>query len=74
MAYAELRRRFPDATPDQQDGLRLAWTGRWLQVRPSGTEPIVRLIAEAPDRETAERLIGTAREVLEGERTAACAG
>ena len=74
LAYAELRRRFPDATPDQQDGLRLAWTGRWLHVRPSGTEPIVRLIAEAPDRETAERLIGTAREVLEGERTAACAG
>ena len=72
--YGELRRQFPDAVLDQQDGLRLAWAGRWLHVRPSGTEPIVRLIAEAPDRETAERLIGTAREVLEGERTAACAG
>ena len=72
--YAELRRRFPDAAVDQQDGLRLAWAGRWLHVRPSGTEPIVRLVAEAPTREAAQRLVGTAREVLEGERTAACAG
>jgi len=73
-AYTELRRRFPDGAPDQQDGLRLAWAGRWIHVRPSGTEPIVRLIAEAPTREAALRLIGTASEVLEGERTAACAG
>lgn len=73
-AYAELRRRFPDAAMDQQDGLRLAWAGRWLHVRPSGTEPVVRLIAEAPTREAAAALIGAAREVLERERTAACAG
>ncbi len=45
--YAALERRFPDATLDRQDGLRLAWPERWLHVRPSGTEPIVRLIAEA---------------------------
>src|SRR6266699_2449295 len=46
--YAELRRRFPDARADTQDGLRLAWRDRWLHVRPSNTEPIIRLIAEAP--------------------------
>src|SRR5574341_1402564 len=72
--YGELRRRFSDARVDEQDGLRLAWPGRWLHVRPSGTEPIVRLIAEAPTRETAAALTGAAREVLERERTAACAG
>src|SRR2546421_13107377 len=42
------RRRFPDARADTQDGLRLAWRDRWLHVRPSNTEPIIRLIAEAP--------------------------
>src|SRR6266571_749711 len=47
-AYAELQRRFPDARADTQDGLRLAWRDRWLHVRPSNTEPIIRLIAEAP--------------------------
>src|SRR2546427_406364 len=46
--YAELQRRFPDARADTQDGLRLAWRDRWLHVRPSNTEPVIRLIAEAP--------------------------
>src|SRR5437879_6428964 len=46
--YAALRRRFPEASADTQDGLRLAWRDRWLHVRPSNTEPIIRLIAEAP--------------------------
>jgi phosphomannomutase len=72
--YSALKKRFADARPDEQDGLRLAWTDRWLHVRPSGTEPIVRVIAEAPARDQAERLAAEGREILERERTAACAG
>ena len=60
-AYAALQRRFPDAAADTQDGLRLAWPDRWLHVRPSGTEPIIRFIAEAPSRADAERLIEEGR-------------
>jgi len=60
--YERLRRRFPDATADARDGLRLAWRDRWLHVRPSGTEPIVRLIAEAPTAADAEALVAAARE------------
>jgi len=59
--YAGLRQRFPDAAVDTQDGLRLAWPDRWLHVRPSGTEPIIRLIAEAPTAPEAERLIDEGR-------------
>ncbi|HEX9610551.1 MAG TPA: hypothetical protein VF978_01600, partial [Gemmatimonadales bacterium] len=59
--YAELRRRFGDAVVDTQDGLRLAWPDRWLHVRPSGTEPIIRLIAEASSASEAERLIEEGR-------------
>jgi len=59
--YDGLRRRFPDAVVDTQDGLRLAWPDRWLHVRPSGTEPIIRLIAEAPSGADAERLIEEGR-------------
>lgn len=62
--YDRLRKRFPDAEPDERDGLRLSWQDRWLHVRPSGTEPIVRLIAEALTAEDAERLVGAARELL----------
>ena len=46
--YGALRNAFADARVDTQDGLLLAWNDRWLHVRPSGTEPIVRVIAEAP--------------------------
>jgi phosphomannomutase len=55
------------ATPDRQDGLRLGWPDRWLHVRPSGTEPIVRLIAEAPTAEAAEELVAAARALLSQE-------
>src|SRR2546429_5047931 len=59
--YAGLRRQFPDAMTDTQDGLRLAWRDRWLHVRPSNTEPIIRLIAEAPTGAAARDLVDEAR-------------
>lgn len=60
---AALRAAFPDAAADDRDGLRLSWSDRWLHVRPSGTEPIVRLIAEAPTVAEAEALVDKARSV-----------
>ena len=64
--YAALKRRFPDATTDERDGLRLAWADRWLHVRPSNTEPIIRLIAEAPTGAAAEALIEEGRKLCAG--------
>ncbi len=54
---------FPGAVPDLEDGVRLEWRdeGAWLHVRPSGTEPIARIIAEAPSVEAARRLAERAR-------------
>ena len=63
--YLELEQRFPDASFDKQDGLRLAWSDSWLHVRPSGTEPIVRLIAEAPTDEAAVALVAAAQLIME---------
>jgi phosphomannomutase len=62
--YAALREAFDGASADTQDGLRLAWEDSWLHVRPSGTEPIVRVIAEAPDEERARHMIQVSRERL----------
>jgi phosphomannomutase len=63
--YDRLRARFSDAKADERDGLRLSWADRWLHVRPSGTEPIVRLIAEAPSPADADALVRAARELLQ---------
>jgi phosphomannomutase len=62
--YDALRTGFADASADQQDGLRLSWPDRWVHVRPSGTEPIVRVIAEAPTAGEARALIDAARRPL----------
>ncbi len=62
--YTALRERFPDAVADTQDGLRLDWPDRWVHLRPSGTEPIVRVIAEAPTSDAARQLVADAREPL----------
>jgi phosphomannomutase len=63
--YAALRSAFSDARVDTQDGLRLAWADRWVHVRPSGTEPIVRVIAEAPDEAQARELVRRSRVPLD---------
>jgi phosphomannomutase len=62
--YAALREAFPEAAADTQDGLRLDWPDRWVHLRPSGTEPIVRVIAEGPREADARALIARAREPL----------
>jgi len=45
--FVALVQRWPDAAANRVDGLRLDWPSRWVHVRPSNTEPIVRVIAEA---------------------------
>jgi phosphomannomutase len=63
--YAALMKAFPDAESDRQDGLRLTWADRWVHIRPSGTEPIVRVIAEAPTAKEAQELITKSRAPLD---------
>ena len=56
--------RFRDARADRFDGLRLEWPDRWLIVRGSNTEPIVRVISEAPTVTEAEELARAACEII----------
>ncbi len=62
--YGALQAAFPDAAADTKDGLRLGWPDRWVHVRPSGTEPIVRVIAEAPTADAARAMVERGRELL----------
>ena len=63
-ALAAIEKHFADATPDRLDGLRLDWPDRWVLIRASNTEPIVRVIAEAPHAADAERLCDDVTKVV----------
>jgi phosphomannomutase len=61
-----LAEHFCAAAADRLDGLRLDWPGKWLLVRASNTEPVVRAIAEAETAAEAQRLCDEAARVLAG--------
>ena len=63
-ACAALKQHFRDAEAAEGDGLRLDWPDRWVQVRASNTEPILRVIAEAPDAVAARKLCSEALELV----------
>ncbi|MFO7676065.1 MAG: phosphoglucosamine mutase [bacterium] len=63
---AALAAAFPGATVDRQDGVRLEGKDFWLHARPSNTEPMVRLIAEARGRDPSPE-IERARAALAGQ-------
>ena len=65
-AFGTLEKKLGAPAADRQDGLRLAWPKerRWLHLRASGTEPVLRIIAEAPDENGARDLVQQARRAL----------
>lgn len=52
----KLEDEFPDAEMDRSDGLKLMWPGRWIHVRASNTEPILRFSAEAKSKDAMESM------------------
>lgn len=65
-AMAAVERAHPQAKVDRLDGLTLSWSDRWFNLRPSNTEPFLRLNVEASDRSTVERLVQSISEIVEG--------
>lgn len=57
---------FADQSLDRQDGVRVDFASEraWLHVRGSNTEPIMRLIAEAPTVDVAERILDRAQAAI----------
>ncbi|MDD5231210.1 MAG: phosphoglucosamine mutase, partial [Candidatus Marinimicrobia bacterium] len=47
---------FEDAEINTEDGLKFSWADRWVHIRTSNTEPIVRIYAEAPTSQAADQL------------------
>ena len=67
-AYRALEDALSPPDQDETDGLRVSWPEErvWLHVRPSGTEPVVRLIVEGPSAEEVDALLARAAEILDG--------
>jgi len=48
---------FDDADKNTLDGVKFTWEDRWVHLRKSNTEPIMRIYAEAPTKNGAEKLV-----------------
>jgi phosphomannomutase len=67
-AVEAVRREFassPGVQVNTQDGIRIDWPDAWVHARPSNTEPLMRISAEAPDRAAAEKRIASVRSVVD---------
>lgn len=63
-ALRKVEHAFSDATLDFTDGVKVVWPNAWVHVRPSNTEPIVRVIAEAPSAEASQGLCDQVLEII----------
>jgi phosphomannomutase len=48
---------FNDAEKNTLDGIKFTWENKWVHLRKSNTEPIMRIYAEASNKESAEKLV-----------------
>ena len=63
--YGKLKTHFKNAEMNELDGLRLDFPNKsWLHLRPSITEPIIRLFGEAKDKNSIEALFNAAKLTL----------
>jgi phosphomannomutase len=60
----KLVKAFEGAQADRQDGLKFSLEDSWVHVRPSNTEPIVRIIAEAKTDAQAKAVVEKVRQTL----------
>lgn len=63
-AFSIVKRHFQDASIDEMDGLRCDWADRWVLLRASNTEPIIRVIAEGPTRTAADNLCDSVLSIM----------
>ncbi|RJQ39096.1 MAG: phosphoglucosamine mutase, partial [Dehalococcoidia bacterium] len=70
ISVSQLKRRLEALEPQsvaETDGLKLNFSDGWLLVRPSGTEPLIRITVEAKDEARAQKLCNEAqRLIMEG--------
>ncbi|MEL9929469.1 MAG: phosphoglucosamine mutase, partial [Sulfolobales archaeon] len=61
----ELKRMYSGERQITVDGVKVIGRDYWFLVRASGTEPVLRIMIEALSRETAERILGEIKSVVD---------
>lgn len=59
-----VKQAFQGEQMDFQDGIKITVGQSWAHVRPSNTEPVIRLVAEAPTKEELDALVSRVRKAL----------
>lgn len=63
--YKKIKNNFPNEKVNELDGLRLDFSDNsWVHIRPSNTEPIVRLIGEAKTKERIESIFEEIKKII----------
>ncbi len=63
--YEKLKTHFPNAKYNMLDGIRLDFPDQsWIHMRPSNTEPIIRMFGEAKTSERLEELYAEAKKII----------
>ena len=55
---------YTDETLDLSDGIKRVWVDRWVNIRKSGTEPVIRVFSEAQTSEEARNLCDSTLDTL----------
>ena len=48
----------------ESDGLKILYKDKWVHIRKSNTEPIIRIISEASNKDIATHLINTIKNII----------
>ena len=56
--------KYKDETLDLADGVKRVWEDRWVNIRKSGTEPVIRVFSEAQTAEEAQELCDSTLDTL----------
>ena len=55
---------FPKVEKNTIDGIKYIWDNKWVHLRSSNTEPIIRIYAEAPSKDEAKKLVIKVKNLL----------
>ncbi|HDS09369.1 MAG TPA: phosphoglucosamine mutase, partial [Firmicutes bacterium] len=54
---SRIKKEFPNCSIDERDGIKLIFEDSWIHIRASGTEPVIRVIAESLSLKKSKELI-----------------